>query len=125
MNKKNICISALQRFQNDKSLFSKGIKKYADTLSEKGGYCHFEANATYDCAICVAGMNTYSLLLLMKHMIFFCFFLIIDSIQCGPFVDLPTPQSKFTEGQYCYRGGPDSVCWGRSKAKTNSKKFIV
>ena len=59
MNKKNICIFALQRFQNDKSLFSKGIKKYADTLSEKGGYCHFEANATYDCAICVAGMNTY------------------------------------------------------------------
>ena len=44
-----------------KLYFSKGIKKYADTLSEKGGYCHFEANATYDCAICVAGMNTYSL----------------------------------------------------------------
>ena len=36
-----------------------GIKKYADTLSEKGGYCHFEANATYDCAICVAGMNIH------------------------------------------------------------------
>ena len=44
-----------------KLYFSKGIKKYADTLSEKGGYCHFEANATYDCSICVAGMNSYSL----------------------------------------------------------------
>ena len=54
-----------------KLYFSKGIKKYADTLSEKGGYCHFEANATYDCAICVAGMNTYSLLMLIKHMIVF------------------------------------------------------
>ena len=52
-----------------------------------------------------------------------CFFLIIDSIQCGPFVDLPTPPSKFTEGQYCYRGGPDSVCWGRSKSYgTNTDK---
>ena len=102
------------------SFFFKGIKKYADTLSEKGGYCHFEANTTYDCAICVAGMNTYSLLMLMKHMIVFCFFLIIDSIQCGPFVDLPTPQNKFIEGQYCYRGGPDSVCWGRSKGKIKS-----
>ena len=61
----------------------------------------------------------------MKNMIVFCFFLIIDSIQCGPFVDLPqTPQNKFTEGQYCYRGGPDSVCWGRSKAKIKSKNFI-
>ena len=54
-----------------KLYFSKGIKKYADTLSEKGGYCHFEANATYDCAVCVAGMNTYSLLMLIKHMIVF------------------------------------------------------
>ena len=42
-----------------KKILSKGIKKYADTLSEKGGYCHFEANATYDCAICVAGMNIH------------------------------------------------------------------
>ena len=41
-------------------IFFKGIKKYADTLSEKGGYCHFEANATYDCAICVAGMNLFA-----------------------------------------------------------------
>ena len=44
---------------NAKKILSKGIKKYADTLSEKGGYCHFEANATYDCAICVAGMNIH------------------------------------------------------------------
>ena len=41
-----------------------------------------------------------------------------DSIQCGPFVDLPKPQNiqnEFTHGQYCNRGGPDKVCWGRSK----------
>ena len=63
--------------------------------------------------------------MLMKNMIVFCFFLIIDSIQCGPFVDLPKPQNKFTEGQYCYRGGPDSVCWGRGKANLRAKTLYL
>ena len=34
-----------------------GIKMNAETLSERGGFCHFESDKkqTYDCAICVAG----------------------------------------------------------------------
>ena len=59
-------------------------------MTEKGGYCHYETNS-WDCAVCA-----------------------LDSIQCGPYISLPN--AKFTTGQYCYRGGPDSVCFGRSKS---------
>ena len=51
-------------------------------------------------------LNTYSLIILDNCVI------ILDSLQCGPYVDLP--HTSFTSGQYCYRGGPDEVCWGRS-----------
>ena len=37
-----------------------GIKMNAETLSERGGFCHFESDKqqTYDCAICVAGKKS-------------------------------------------------------------------
>ena len=40
----------------------------------------------------------------------------LDSMQCGPYVNLPNDNgaNRFTHGQYCYRNGPDSVCFGRS-----------
>ena len=71
-----------------------GIKKNKQTLTEKGGYCHYSTTkkGAWDCAVCTP-----------------------DAIQCGPYVDLP--YKKYEEGQYCYRGGSDSKCFGRSKTQ--------
>ena len=45
-------------------------------------------------------------------------------MQCGPYVDLPKPKKKYTKGQYCYKGGADSECWGRSKINIYGKDII-